>query len=79
VVTVVTHQERRTVFRMTDQAGVAPERTTVRPGAADLVRITGARTPSGEPVADEPVRRPSARPHRRFSRGPARPARRPGR
>jgi superfamily II DNA/RNA helicase len=75
VVTVVTHRERRTVFRMTERAGVAPERTSVRPGAADLVRITGARTPSGEPVVDEP-RRPQSRPRGRFTR---RPARRPGR
>jgi superfamily II DNA/RNA helicase len=60
VVTVVTHQERRTVFRMTEQAGVEPERTKVRPGDADLVRITGARTPSGDPVVDpEPANRPT--------------------
>jgi superfamily II DNA/RNA helicase len=66
VVTLVTHQERRTVFRMTEQAGVEPERTKVRPGDADLVRITGARTPSGEPVAEQAPRRPS-----RPSSGPA--------
>jgi superfamily II DNA/RNA helicase len=73
VVTVVTHQERRTVFRMTEQAGVSPERTKVRPGDADLVRITGARVPSGEPVVDpEPTRRPGGR----FNR-PGRGARRP--
>jgi superfamily II DNA/RNA helicase len=73
VVTVVTHQERRTVFRMTEQAGVSPERTKVRPGDADLVRITGARIPSGEPVIDpEPARRPGGR----FNR-PGRSARRP--
>jgi superfamily II DNA/RNA helicase len=59
VVTVVTHQERRTVSRMTEQAGVRPTNTTVRPGADDLVRITGARTPSGEPVVEvEEKRRP---------------------
>ncbi|MGH3879095.1 MAG: DEAD/DEAH box helicase [Actinophytocola sp.] len=65
VVTMVTHQERRTVFRMTEQAGVSPERTTVRPGDADLTRITGARVPSGEPVIDpEPTRRPPRRGNR---------------
>jgi superfamily II DNA/RNA helicase len=75
VVTVVTHQERRTVFRMTEQAGVSPERTKVRPGDDDLVRITGARTPSGEPVVDpEPTRRPP-RPGNRFNRPGARPRR----
>ena len=59
VVTMVTHQERRTVFRMTEQAGVQAERTKVAPGDADLVRITGARVPSGDPVVEpEPTRRP---------------------
>jgi superfamily II DNA/RNA helicase len=77
VVTVVTHQERRTVFRMTEQAGVSPERTKVRPGDDDLVRITGARVPSGEPVVD-PV--PTRRPPRpggggRFNRPGGRPRR----
>ena len=76
VVTLVTNQERRTVFRMTEQAGVRPERTTIRPGDNDLVRITGARTPSGEPVVDEP--KPVRRPSRGFSRPPRRRAPRPG-
>ncbi|MGH3763353.1 DEAD/DEAH box helicase [Actinophytocola sp.] len=75
VVTLVTHQERRTVFRMTEQAGVEPERTKVRPGDDDLVRITGARLPSGEPVVDpEPTRRPF-RPSGRFNRPGGRPRR----
>jgi superfamily II DNA/RNA helicase len=52
VVTVVTHEEQRGVLRLTEQAGVNPERTKVRPGHADLVRITGARQPTGEPVAE---------------------------
>jgi superfamily II DNA/RNA helicase len=75
VVTLVTHQERRTVFRMTEQAGVSPERTKVRPGDDDLARITGAQTPSGEPVVDpEPTRRPP-RPNSRFNRPGGRPRR----
>jgi superfamily II DNA/RNA helicase len=75
VVTLVTHQERRTVFRMTEQAGVSPERTKVRPGDDDLVRITGAQAPSGEPVVDpEPTRRPP-RPGGRFNRPGGRPRR----
>lgn len=53
VVTVVTHQERRTVSRMTEQAGVRPTSTKVSPGADDLVRITGAREPSGEPIVEQ--------------------------
>lgn len=60
VVTVVTHQERRTVSRMTEQAGVRPTNTKVSPGADDLIRITGARVPSGEPIVEqEQVKRPS--------------------
>ncbi|MPZ85116.1 MAG: DEAD/DEAH box helicase [Actinophytocola sp.] len=71
VVTVVTHQERRTVFRMTEQAGVEPERTKVRPGDEDLARITGARTPSGDPVVDpEPTRRPPRSGGGRFNSRP---------
>ena len=59
VVTIATHQERRTVFRMTEEAGVRPTSTKVSPGADDLVRITGARVPSGEPVVEqERVKRP---------------------
>ncbi|RLK62075.1 DEAD/DEAH box helicase [Actinokineospora cianjurensis] len=62
VVTVVTHDQRRTVVRLTDRAGVKPEHTKVRPGDADLIRITGARVPSGEPVIEKPmpVRAPRA-------------------
>jgi superfamily II DNA/RNA helicase len=52
VVTLVTHDQRRTVRRMTERAGVRAESTVVRPGDADLTRITGAREPSGEPVAE---------------------------
>ena len=59
VVTIVTHQERRTVARMTEQAGVRPTSTTVRPGGEDLVRITGARIPTGEPIVEqEQTKRP---------------------
>jgi superfamily II DNA/RNA helicase len=59
VVTIATHQERRTVFRMTEQAGVRPTSTKVTPGDDDLVRITGARVPSGEPVVEqEQAKRP---------------------
>jgi superfamily II DNA/RNA helicase len=53
VVTIATHQERRTVFRMTEEAGVRPTSTKVSPGADDLVRITGAREPSGEPIVEQ--------------------------
>src|SRR5207248_4511019 len=52
VVTVATHDQRRMVRRLTDRAGVRAESTTVRPGDAELTRITGAKEPSGEPVVE---------------------------
>lgn len=52
VVTLVTNDQRRMVRRMTDRAGVRAEQTTVRPGDAELSRITGAQQPSGEPVIE---------------------------
>jgi len=71
VVTVATHDEQRSVLRLTEQAGVTPQRTKVHPGHADLARITGARRPSGEPVVErqrEP-RRPQRNPHTQPARG----------
>ncbi|GLY67112.1 DEAD/DEAH box helicase [Amycolatopsis taiwanensis] len=64
VVTLVTHDQRRIVRRMTERAGVRAESTVVRPGDVELTRITGAREPSGEPVAErrrEPQPRRGAR------------------
>ncbi|MPY84764.1 MAG: DEAD/DEAH box helicase [Actinophytocola sp.] len=63
VVSLITPDERRTMRRLTDRAGVTPTTTTVRPGDADLARITGARLPSGEPVAEPQPgsRRPAPR------------------
>jgi hypothetical protein len=54
VVTMVTHDQRRAVQGLTARAGIRPESTKVHPGNEDLIRITGARVPSGEPVI-EPV------------------------
>ncbi|WP_414637302.1 DEAD/DEAH box helicase [Actinophytocola sp.] len=67
VVTVATHEEQRSVLRLTEQAGVSPTRTKVRPGHADLVRITGARQPTGVPVVDRerPTQRREAQTQRR--------------
>jgi superfamily II DNA/RNA helicase len=54
VVTLVTPPERREVDRLTRQAGVRATSTEVGSGDAALTRITGARTPSGVPVAEPP-------------------------
>ncbi len=86
VVTLVLPEQRRDVTRLVNAAGVAPESLHVAPGHAELVRVTGARQPSGIPIADAPERfqapgannkgrPPLSRPSR-----PSRPrARRPGR
>ncbi|WP_162830183.1 DEAD/DEAH box helicase [Amycolatopsis palatopharyngis] len=58
VVTMVTNDQRRMVRRMIDRAGVKAEQTVVRPGEHELTRITGARTPSGEPVPEPKFRAP---------------------
>lgn len=71
VITLVTHSQRRSVLGMTARAGVRPSSTSVRPGDAELNRITGARVPSGEPVVEvEPRHRPPT--HRVTSGFPAR-------
>jgi superfamily II DNA/RNA helicase len=61
VVTLVTHSQRRAALSLTARAGVRPVSTQVRPGDAALTEITGARTPSGEPVVEEERRRPPRR------------------
>ena len=54
VVTLVTAAERRDVERLMRLAGVRATQTEVAPGDAALARITGARPPSGVPVAEPP-------------------------
>ncbi|MQA10366.1 MAG: DEAD/DEAH box helicase [Pseudonocardiaceae bacterium] len=58
VVTVATHDQRRSVRRLAEQAGVRPRNTTVTPGAEELAKITGARLPSGEPFVEPAPRAP---------------------
>ncbi|MFP5023010.1 DEAD/DEAH box helicase [Pseudonocardia phyllosphaerae] len=64
VVTLVTRDQRREVDTLTRQAGVDPTVAEVSPGDAELVRVTGARTPSGEPIVvakpAQPQRKPRA-------------------
>jgi superfamily II DNA/RNA helicase len=50
VVTLVLPHQRRAVDRLMADAGITPRTARVRPGDAELHRITGARTPSGIPV-----------------------------
>ncbi|GAB2655926.1 DEAD/DEAH box helicase [Nocardia goodfellowii] len=51
VVTLVTTEERAEVEKMTRKAGVDVVGVTVRPGDRKLIEITGAKQPSGVPIA----------------------------
>jgi superfamily II DNA/RNA helicase len=50
VVTLVLSHQRRETAQLLSDAGIKPGNDRVRPGDAELVRITGARRPSGTPV-----------------------------
>ena len=75
VVTLVLPHQQKEVDAMTNKAGVAAERTKVRPGAGDLVSRTGSRAPSGVPIvlvselAAPPRRKPKPRPGQHSSSG----------
>jgi superfamily II DNA/RNA helicase len=55
VVTLVLPEQRREVSRLMTTAGIRPTTTKVRPGDAELARITGARTPTNVAVTLAPV------------------------
>ncbi|SNT51882.1 DEAD/DEAH box helicase [Actinacidiphila glaucinigra] len=61
VVTLVTTHQRRDVTRLMSDAGIRPTITQVRSGEAALSRITGAKAPSGVPVAGAPAANTPAR------------------
>ncbi|MFB7940814.1 DEAD/DEAH box helicase [Streptomyces sp. NPDC056049] len=73
VVTLVTTRQHRGMKRLMTAAGIVPETTQVRSGEDALVRITGARTPSGVPVTITAPRagRRGRGPVPRGPRGPA--------
>ncbi|MBT2207852.1 DEAD/DEAH box helicase [Actinomadura sp. NEAU-AAG7] len=86
VVTLVLPDQRREVDAMMSAAGIAPRTTRVRPGDAELARITGARTPSGTPVpaparpAAKQAAKPAGKaPAKAAAAAPAGQARRPRR
>ncbi|AYN41167.1 DEAD/DEAH box helicase [Streptomyces dangxiongensis] len=83
VVTLVTPNQRRGMTHLMSSAGILPQITQVRPGEAELNRITGAQAPSGvpvvitAPVAERPQRGTASRSRRgRPSQSSRRPARR---
>ncbi|MGF1428787.1 DEAD/DEAH box helicase [Kitasatospora sp. LaBMicrA B282] len=55
VVTLALPEQRRDLSKLMAAAAIRPITTKVRPGDAELARITGARTPSGVPVVLAPV------------------------
>nr|WP_235215367.1 DEAD/DEAH box helicase [Phaeacidiphilus oryzae] len=66
VVTLVLSHQRREMAQMMADAGIRPGNDRVRPGDPELVRITGARRPSGEPVTiPAPAAPPAAAPKAR--------------
>ncbi|MFF3068205.1 DEAD/DEAH box helicase [Kitasatospora sp. NPDC057936] len=78
VVTLVLPEQRREVNRLMTVAGIRPTVTKVRPGDADLAKITGARTPSGVAVTvavPVPAAEADAKPK---AEGKGAPRRRPG-
>jgi superfamily II DNA/RNA helicase len=78
VATLVLPKQRRSTLALMGKAGVTPAETRVRAGDEALAELTGARTPSGVPVKEEPVRPHRPRPgrtsggygERRFDRPP---------
>jgi superfamily II DNA/RNA helicase len=68
VVTLVLPEQRHDMAKLLKVAGVAAESARVRPGDAELARITGARTPSGMPITLPVPAQPAAAPSGR-SRG----------
>ncbi|MEV0248255.1 DEAD/DEAH box helicase [Nocardia sp. NPDC050712] len=67
VVTLVTTEERADVEKMTRKAGVDVVGVTVRPGDKKLIEITGAKQPSGVPIA--PAKAPENNPAKSGGRG----------
>ncbi|MEU4344721.1 DEAD/DEAH box helicase [Nocardia sp. NPDC023852] len=74
VVTLVMDEERRDVESMARKAGVEVDGVDVRPGDRTLIRITGARRPSGIPVAapTAPAVAPATDPAKSARRKPGR-------
>jgi len=67
VVTLVLPEQRREMRRIMTKAGINPEVVHAKPGDAELVRVTGAQTPSHIPiVVTEPERSRSQ--HKRWNR-----------
>ncbi|MBQ0987184.1 DEAD/DEAH box helicase [Streptomyces sp. F63] len=60
VVTLVTPDQRRDMSKLMTEARISPGTARVRPGDPELVRITGARPPSGRAVVIQAPAQPAA-------------------
>jgi superfamily II DNA/RNA helicase len=67
VVTLVLPEEHRETARLLAAAGITARSARIRPGDAELARITGARTPPGVPVATQSAEPAAASVGRRAS------------
>ncbi|MEV6550796.1 DEAD/DEAH box helicase [Streptomyces sp. NPDC051597] len=74
VVTLVLPEQKREMSRLMTFAGIRPQTAAVKSSDEELVRVTGAREPSGVPVVVEvPAQpQPAARPRTRGARSGAR-------
>jgi superfamily II DNA/RNA helicase len=75
VVTLVLPEQRRDMDRLMATAGIKPESARVRPGDDELIRVTGARVPSGVPVVVPAAAQAPAPAARSAHRGSGRPRR----
>lgn len=64
VVTLATHSEQRAIGGITTRAGVEPWVMGITPMDEKLVKITGAREPSGIPIIEAKVKAPAMSRHK---------------
>ena len=77
VVTIVAPRQQKSVTSMMSRAGVTPDVVRIKPTSSDLVRITGAREPSGVPWHPPAVRSPQGGRGRGGRPSGGRPSRKP--
>ncbi|GAA2988971.1 DEAD/DEAH box helicase [Streptomyces fulvorobeus] len=71
VVTLVLPEEKREMTRLMQDAGIAPHTTRIKSSDEELVRITGAREPSGIAIVIEVPQQAQPKPRTRSAGGAA--------
>jgi len=69
VITLVLPHQRREINSLTSQAGVRPVALPAQSGDTELVAVTGAQQPSGEPISETDYQRIISPPARRRPNG----------